>query len=305
MPGIRDRDPHAGQVAEAVRFRQVLGEQAGQVRVALDRVDPVRAVGQRLQDKPPARGIQDNEKSFPETAENEPEILAYHYTEAGLVEPAIAWWRHAGARSVSRSAFAEAVAQFQNARTLIEKLPDSPERDAMELDLLIEQAGPIIASTGLYSPEVDQAQVRALELCEKLGETQKMLPILHARYNYNQGIGRPAVALQFAEEYLRLAETMGDDTALMIGHRATGAALWHVGTLAPALEHVEQGLELYQPELHRALVTQYGFDIKTTALMNQIVLLGSLGYPERAAAILQWRQSISPTERQLSAISRH
>jgi tetratricopeptide (TPR) repeat protein len=227
------------------------------------------------------------EKYAPETVETEPEILAFHYTEAGLFEAAIANWQHAGSRFVARSAHEEAIAHYQNALNLIEKLSESPERDAKELDLLINQFNPIMASKGYGAPELDLAQVRALELCERLDDTQRMLPILHGRYTYNQGVGRPAVALEFAQEYLRRAESLDDDTALMIGHRAVGAALWHVGRLVPALKHVEQALELYQPDLHRALVTQYGYDIKTTALMNQIVLLGSLGYPERAAAILR------------------
>jgi class 3 adenylate cyclase/tetratricopeptide (TPR) repeat protein len=227
------------------------------------------------------------EKFFPETAESEPEILAYHCAEAGMIEPAIDWWQRAGARSVAHSAYAEAIAQFKNALGLVDKLSESAGRDAIELDLLIAQFGPIIAVIGLHSPELDQAHVRALELCKKLGDTQKMLPILHARYNYYQGIGRPAIALQFAEEYLKLAEAMDDDTPLMIGHRATGAALWHVGELVLALQHVEQTLELYRQELHHTLVAQYAFDIKTTAFMNQNVLLGSLGYPDRAAAVLR------------------
>ncbi len=227
------------------------------------------------------------EESFPETVETEPEILAFHYTEADLFEPAIGYWQRAGARSVTRSAHAEAIAQFGNALKLIEELPESPERDAQELDLMIDQFNPIMASKGYGSSELDQAQLRALALCERLDDPEKILPILHGRYMYNQSIGRPAVALEFAQAYLRRAESLNDDTALMIGHRATGAALWRVGRLVPALEHVEQTLELYQPELHRALITQYGYDIKISALMNHYVLVGLLGYPERAATILR------------------
>jgi predicted ATPase len=225
------------------------------------------------------------ERTSPVTVDTEPEILAYHYAEAGLIEPAIDWWQRAGARSVSRGAYAEAVTQFENALKLIEKLSESPERDALELDLLIEQFGPIMSSKGYGSTETDQIQLRALSLCEKLEDTQRMLPILHGRYTYNQGIGRPAGALEFAEEYLRRAESLNDDTARMIGHRAVGAALWHLGRLVPARLHVEQSLDLYQPELHRALVAQYVYDIKTAAFTVQIALLGLLGYPERAAEV--------------------
>ena len=169
------------------------------------------------------------EDQFHSVVDTQPEIVARHYTEAGLIEPAIHYNRRAGAREVLRSAHAEAIAQFRNALKLIEKLPESPERDSQELDLLIDQFNPIMASKGYGAPELDQAQLRALALCERLDDPQKILPILHGRYTYNQDIGRPAVALEFAQSYLRRAESLNDDTALMIGHRATGAALWHIG----------------------------------------------------------------------------
>ncbi|NKB48872.1 MAG: AAA family ATPase [Alphaproteobacteria bacterium] len=221
----------------------------------------------------------------PEIAANEPELIARHYTDAGSIELAIDYWCRAARRSASQSAYAEALSQLENARTLTSQLPESTERDELELDILIGSFGAIMAEFSMLSVELDEAHARALSICERLGDTDKTLPILHARYNYNQAIGRPAVAYTFATRYLNLARTGDDSTTHMIGERASGAALWHIGSLSKALSHVETALNIYETERHHALVSQYGYDIKTTALMNKTVLLGSMGYPERAGRV--------------------
>jgi len=75
------------------------------------------------------------EHSFPERAEAEPELLAYHLTEAGLAEPAIAYWRKAGLRAIERSANVEAVAHLMKGLELFSALSDSSERPQDELSL--------------------------------------------------------------------------------------------------------------------------------------------------------------------------
>jgi len=49
------------------------------------------------------------EARFPETSETQPELLAHHYTEAGLREQALPYWQQAGQRALQRSANLEAV----------------------------------------------------------------------------------------------------------------------------------------------------------------------------------------------------
>ena len=52
------------------------------------------------------------EERFPETVETQPELVAHHYTEAGLIEQAIPYWQQAGERATQRSAYVEAVAHL-------------------------------------------------------------------------------------------------------------------------------------------------------------------------------------------------
>ena len=72
---------------------------------------------------------------FPATVANEPEIVAHHYTRAGLTEQAIPHWLHAGERAVAASANAEASHHFECALELLKELPEDEERDRMELPL--------------------------------------------------------------------------------------------------------------------------------------------------------------------------
>ena len=75
------------------------------------------------------------EESFPETVESQPELLAHHYTEAGLNQQAVPYWQQAGQIAVRRSANVEAVNHFTKGLELLEALPDTQERDSQEAEL--------------------------------------------------------------------------------------------------------------------------------------------------------------------------
>src|SRR3989440_1788213 len=77
------------------------------------------------------------EARFPETAETQPELLARHYTEAGLTEQAVHYWHHAGQRAIERSAHVEAIAHLRQGLALFETLPEAPQRLQRQVDMLI------------------------------------------------------------------------------------------------------------------------------------------------------------------------
>src|SRR5262249_15873642 len=76
------------------------------------------------------------EDHFSETKETQPELLAHHYTEAGLKEQALPYWQQAGQRASQHSAYVEAVHHLTTGLELLKALPDSPERVQHELQLL-------------------------------------------------------------------------------------------------------------------------------------------------------------------------
>ncbi len=70
---------------------------------------------------------------LPEWANAEPEIIAYHFTQAGLAVSAVEWWSKAGDLAMRRSAYAEALAHLERALQLADGLEDKDRAQALAL----------------------------------------------------------------------------------------------------------------------------------------------------------------------------
>ena len=108
------------------------------------------------------------EKQFQTLAEAEPEILAYHFSQAGLAGPACLYSERAGDRAGARSAYAEAVANFAAALAEASRLPAGEDRDRRELAVLLKQGPAVLILKGLQSPEVEQVYQRAYDIAKAL-----------------------------------------------------------------------------------------------------------------------------------------
>src|SRR5215475_7922074 len=108
---------------------------------------------------------------FPDTVETQPELVAYHYTKAGLHAQAIAYWQQAGQGAQERSAHEEAMAHFNKGLEALMALPESRERDQQELTLCIDLGKSLTTTKGWAGPEAEAAYVRASELCQRTGNT--------------------------------------------------------------------------------------------------------------------------------------
>jgi predicted ATPase len=95
-------------------------------------------------------------------AESQPEILARHCANAGLIEKAVCYWQEAGERSVAHSAMAEAIRQMRKALDLLSSLPDTSERQRTELQLQLALGGALIAAKGHAAEETGTAYGRAV-----------------------------------------------------------------------------------------------------------------------------------------------
>src|SRR5207249_5341326 len=81
---------------------------------------------------------------FPETVETQPELVAHHYTEAGLIAQALPYWQRAGERATQRSAYVEAVAHLTRGLEVLKALPDTPERVQQELTLQLALSNAVL-----------------------------------------------------------------------------------------------------------------------------------------------------------------
>src|SRR5262245_1233826 len=101
------------------------------------------------------------EAQFPETAEAQPELLAHHCTEAGLIEQAVTYWYKAGQRAIQRSAHVEAINHLRTGLALLQTLPETPDRVRREVDMHIALGASLIATKGYAAPDVEQTYLRA------------------------------------------------------------------------------------------------------------------------------------------------
>jgi len=221
-------------------------------------------------------------EQFPEAVESQPELVAHHYTEAGLKEQAIPYWQQAGQRAVQRSANEEAVRHLTTGLELLKTLPETPERTQQELSSQLTLGGLRIATHGFASPEAEQAFRRARELCELTGDKAQVFPVLCNMVMYHAMRGEYLKARELAEEVFRIAKDSRDPDLLIEAHYQQGHTLEWVGQYPEALAHVEQGIALYDPQRHRAHTLRYGQDPGVACRVHAMQVLWLLGYPDQA-----------------------
>src|SRR5271166_612146 len=228
------------------------------------------------------------ESQFAETADSRPEILAHHCTEAGLIEKAAGLWGKAGQQSLTRSALAEAVAQFTRALDQIATLPGTPERRRQQIELQVGLISPLSQIKGYAAAETKAATEQArllIEQAEALGEPPEdpllLFSVLHAFWVVNHTNGEAMRDL--AAQFLALAQKQNATVPLMIGHRIMGVSLVRMGHIAEGRAHFDQVMALYEPAEHRLLSTRFGRNVGVTTLSFRSWAQWLLGYPEAAA----------------------
>ena len=160
------------------------------------------------------------EADFADRVAAEPELLARHLTEAGLLEKAVPWWLRAGERATERSANLEAIAHLKRGLEVLERLPESRARDEQELLLQAALIAPFSANEGYASAALERAARRAVELGGRIAaDLPAQLQAVWARgwlADVHMFRGELRTGLAIAEETLGLAERLGDP--LLLGH---------------------------------------------------------------------------------------
>jgi predicted ATPase len=222
------------------------------------------------------------EEQFSETAEAQPELLAHHYTEAGLTAQAIPYWQRAGQRAVERSANVEALSHLSRGLELLATLPDTPACAQQELDMLTILGPALIDTKGQAAPEVLQAYARARQLCQQVGETPQLFQVLRGLWLFYMLRLELRTAQELAEQLLTLAQHVGDPALLLEAHFALGGSLNYRGEFATARTHYERGIALYDAQQHRGHAFRYGQDPGVFCRGYTAVTLWWLGYPDQA-----------------------
>ena len=238
-----------------------------------------------------ARIAETLESQFAEIAESQPELLARHCTEAGLIEKAAGLWGKAGQRSLERSALVEAAEQLTRALDQIAALPATPALRREQIKLQVALITPLMHVKGYAAPETKAAAEQArllIEQAEALGEPPEdpllLFSVLYGFWVANYVAFNGDVMRELAAQFLALAEKQGATVPLMIGHRLMGISLLCTGDIAEGRAHYDQAIALYDPAEHRPLATRFGQDVGVAVLSYRSWALWLLGYPEAALA---------------------
>ncbi|MGE4091783.1 MAG: adenylate/guanylate cyclase domain-containing protein [Candidatus Binatia bacterium] len=222
------------------------------------------------------------EERFPETKDTQPELLAHHYTEAGLTEQAIPCWEKAGKYANQRSAHVEAIDHLTKGLELLKTLPDTQERAHQELSLQVARNRSLMITKGYAAPEVEQALARARELCRQIGETPQLFSVLRGLYVFYSARAELQTAYEIAEQLLNIAQNTQDSGLLLVAHISLGHPLCFSGEFFSARTHEEAAITLYDPQQHHSLASLYGQDPGVVSLSYAAWISWFLGYPDQA-----------------------
>jgi predicted ATPase/class 3 adenylate cyclase len=235
----------------------------------------LRSVRQQLH----ARIAATLEKQFPETA---PEQLAQHWALAGDAGRAVSHWRKAGQQAIERCANREAIAQLTKGLRMLERLPHGLARDRTELGLQLLLAEALMADRGWTAPETRPCYDRARALCERIGDSEGLYPVLYGQFSHHLSRGEADAAHGLALQTLHLTEASGDAALQSMAHSMLGMSLFSRGELAMAHTHLQTALSLDQPDSRSHTFLSPGHNFAIASLWLALTL-GLLGYPEQAA----------------------
>jgi len=228
-------------------------------------------------------------EKFPESTKTQPEILAHHYTQAGLMAQASEFWGKAGQKSIARSALTEAVAQLTKALEQIDSVPGTPVLRAEQIKLQLALANVLMHVKGYTSPEAPAAFEAAgamLDRAESMGE-HPADPLLRFSVIYGQWAAHYVganlhVLLPLSEEFLAYADKGAATGPLLVANRLMGVSHLMLGSFDSARAYLDKAVALYAPEEHRPLAARFGQDVGCMALAYRSITLWVLGYPEAA-----------------------
>ena len=254
----------------------------------------------------------------PEPAAAEPEVIAHHFTQAGLNELAIEWWSKAGDQALRRSAFQEAIAHLGKAIAMADQSAGPAGRAAIStaeasqrVKLQNDYAQAVLWSKGYAADETKAAFERISALAARAELPAERFAALYGRFFWSWMRGEFRVARDTAERFLREAQAEGRIAEGRVAHLALGLACLQLGDLREARTQLELGLSRFE-EPGSEIREKFGLDVGATArailafttwlsgdlpracelIEEAIRLAGELGHPPTTASVLIYKIAI-------------
>jgi predicted ATPase len=222
------------------------------------------------------------EQKFSEVVQTQPEIVAYHYTQARNHEKALHYWYEAGKRSAARSAHNEAIGHLRQGLIQIPSIGEPMLRNKMELLLQISLGHALRAINGWSTDSVKHAYTRAFQLCRENGLDEHILPAVFGLWSWNFVHASLHEAKILAEHLLKSAENAGNSAYSALAHEAAGFTLFAEGNFAAAHAELERSISLCEDGKAPVYLELSAQDPRVHARSYDGMTLWVLGYPDQA-----------------------
>jgi len=222
---------------------------------------------------------------FPEIVVSQPEIVAHHYTEAGLAEAAVDYWLKAGQQATRRSANAEALNHLARGLELLPDIDDRQLRNRSELLLQTSLGNALRATKGWSVDDVKDAYTRALQLCKDGRFDEHTLPAAFGLWTWNFVHGALGEARALAEQLVNTAEAVNDSVCKVLAHEALGFTLFAHGNFVAAHSELGRSISLCEDAKAATYLDLSAQDPRVHVRLYDGMALCLLGYPDQALRI--------------------
>jgi class 3 adenylate cyclase/tetratricopeptide (TPR) repeat protein len=227
------------------------------------------------------------ESRFPNLVDSQPEIIARHFTEAGMIDPAIDYWLKAGNLALSHSANAEAVKHLREGIRLTESQPQSAKRHRHELDFHLALGPATAATEGDAAPETVRVFSRARDLLGSKGTPTEQMTVLWGAYLAQSERAEHRLALDVARQFIAFAADNEHPGVSALANRFMGQTLSYMGAFADARIQLERTLAICASHKEIATYRRFGSDDQVMALSFLALTLLLQGYPDQSHAAIQ------------------
>ena len=229
---------------------------------------------------------------FAATAAAEPEVLAHHFTQAGLTDAAIEWWGKAGDQALRRSAFQEAISHLGKAIEMADKAGEGAPRatavlSSQRLKLQTSYGQAMIHARGYSAPETTAAFARARELTAGIEDAAERFSIYYGLWVGNFVRGELAPMRDIAEIIKREVEARPGSPEAAVAARVNSATDWYAGNFADARVSLECALAIFDPERDCELAFRFAQDLGVSITAYLALVLWPLGEVDRAREVAE------------------
>ena len=220
---------------------------------------------------------------FADHADSAPATIAHHYDEAGLAEPAARYWLAAAELALSRSAHSEADRYVEAGLTLMSRLKEGPDRQALDLALSLARANALTQLKGYTASET----VAALAMTKRLldagaGSDLQRFSVLFGLCAADFFAARTEPALDLARQMVAVADRQDDLLYRLVAYRLLGTTQVTNSRYHEALETLEKAGSYRDRDRQNLHAYRFGYDPGLAALYYKIWALLFLGLPDRA-----------------------